>query len=402
MTLLLAALLCCQDDDKGFLRLHEADIGIHGETVDLSLSGIVDTEVYFVRKAPPGLIFEEHDPLWNGRGTFFLDLSVGDHLFGFAQARADNGFDPHYDESLQMRLDEWFARYSTDTGGVSLSLQAGKFATPIGNFVPRHDSMHNPLVRSPLPYDFMNTLGDGGPPPPNNAFITRRDLATDLKHKWTTMIWGPLYGRGAMVFASAGRWDARVAFTNTAPGERPPEWNWNHDDLHDMGWSGRVGWNPFIGFKLGLSGAYGPYLRHVAQSLMPPGTHTQDYAQKLVGIDLEYSLGHLILFGEAFASEWEAPVINGDLRAFSWYVEAKYKILPGLFVATRLNQMLFNRIPTSNGSMTWDRDTTRIEFGAGYFVFVNLLVKAQYEFNVQRGPSDPKDDLGSLSVSMSW
>jgi predicted porin len=135
---------------------------------------------------------------------------------------------------------------------------------------------------------------------------------------------------------------------------------------------------------------------------MPPDTHTQDYAQKLLGIDLEYSIGHLILFGEAYVTEWEAPVINGDLRAFSYYVEAKYKILPGLYAAARWNQILFNAIPTPTGSKTWDRDTTRIEVGVGYYAYQNLLIKAEYEFNIQRGPTDPKDDVGSLSVTLSW
>jgi hypothetical protein len=397
-TMLFAAL---QDDDKGFLGLHEADIAIHGELVDVTLSGIVDLEAYLIETSPPGLLFENHDPTWNARGTFFIDATVGDHLFAFVQARSDWGFDVHYMEALQVRLDEWFARWTESGDGWSLSFQAGKFATPLGNFIPRHDSLHNPLVRAPLPYDYMTTLGDGGPPPGNDAFVARRDL-DDLKHLWVPIIWGPVYGRGLMAFATIGKIDARLAFTNASPSERPPEWEWHHDTLSDMNWSGRIGWNPFIGFKIGANASFGPWLRRLAAPKIAGDNHSSDYAQKLAGLDLEYSIGHLILFGEVYATEWEAPVINGDLRAASWYVEAKYKLFPGFHVAARVGQILFNRIPTSSGSRTWDHDTTRLEIGAGYFIQVNLLAKAAYEINAERGPDDVRDNVLSFSMSMEW
>ncbi len=401
MIALLAALALLQEDESGFLGLHEADIGHHGELVDIALSGIVDAEMYLYNKVNPGMLMHDHRPLWNGRGTFFLDVSVGDHLFGMVMARADHGLDAHYEEELDLRLDEAWLRWTESGDGWSASLQAGKFGTPIGNFVPRHDSMHNPLVRAPMVYDHITTMGDNAAPPPNDVFITRRD-GPDLKDRWVSMIWGPVYGRGLMLFGDAGRFSARVAYTNTAACERPPEWDWHGDDLKDMGWHSRLGWNPFIGFKIGLNATYGPYLRNRADASMPAGLHRQDYAQKLVGIDLEYSIGHLILFGEAYATEWEAPRINGDLRAVSYYVEAKYKIVPGVYVAARWNQILFNQIPTSQGSRTWDRDAYRAEFGVGWFIEQNLLVKAQVEGNVLRGPHDPRDNMLSVSISMSW
>ena len=390
-----------QEDDKGFLGLHEADIGIHGDLIDVTLSGIVDAEAYLIETSPPGLLFENHDPTCNGRGTFFIDATVGDHLFAFVQARADWGFDVHYMEGLQVRLDEWFARWTESGDGWSLSFQAGKFATPLGNFVPRHDSLHNPLIRAPLPYDHVTTLGDNRAPPNNDVLVNRRDL-DDLKHLWIPMIWGPVYGRGAMAFATIGKVDARLAFTNAAPSERPPEWEWHHDTLNDMNWAARLGWSPFIGFKVGANASYGPYLRRLASPTIPGDNHSSDYAQKLYGIDLEYSIGHLVLFGEAFATEWEIPNINGDVRAYSYYAEAKYKLFPGFHVAARFGQIFFNKLRTTGGYWSWDRDTTRLEIGAGYFIQLNLLAKVAYEINSERGPDDVRDNVLAFSMTMEW
>ncbi len=394
-----------QDDEKGFLGLHEADIGYHRENFDLTLSGIVDTEAYLIRDSAPGFILAARDPLWNGRGTFFLDAGFGKHLSFFAQARVDRGFDAHWEETLDMRLDEWFARYTTDGEGWSVSAQVGKFATPIGNFVPRHDSMHNPFVRAPMLYDHVTTISDDGAPTDNDDLINARDelIGNEQKETWAPVIWGPSYGTGAMVFATVGRLDLRLALTNATPCERPEEWNWRGGKLRDMAWAGRVGWNPFIGFKVGVNAAYGPYYRDIALDSLPQGKHKSDYPQRLLGVDLEYSIGHFLLYGEGYLSQWAAPNLGNDPRTFAYYIEAKYKLFPGFYVAGRWNQMLFSKLTTGAGdSATWNRDAYRVQIAAGYFIEVNLLVKAEYDFNVLRGPNDPRDNMASFSLSLSF
>lgn len=399
--LAIVLLVCPQDDEDGFLGIRERALNVTSESVDFTITGIIDLEYYLVDDDPPGLLFDT-DSFFNPRVTLFAELLLEEDWFFFLQARIDRGFDPNYMDDPQFRADEWFARYTLGDEDWSLSLQAGRFATPLGNFVPRHTSMQNPLVRAPMVYDHVTTVGDNKAPAGNAAFLKRRDI-DDLKHDWVTMIWGPVYHTGAMAFANVGRFDFRFAVTGSAPSERPPEWEHSELDFDTLAYSARVGWNPFIGFKAGLNWAYGPYLRERAERTLPPGRDREDYPQRLVGLDLEYSIDHFIFFAEVYWSDWDAPTISGDLSAVGYYIEARYKIRPGLFVAARWNQMLFDEIPDgTGGDETWDRNSWRIELGVGYFLYVNLLAKAQVEFNETRGPNDPDDTTASFSLSLAF
>jgi len=205
------------------------------------------------------------------------------------------------------------------------------------------------------------------------------------------MIWGPLYHTGAMLFGSLGDFSAGMAVTNAAPSERPEEWNPDADDFDRPAFSGRLGFVPFFGFKIGLNAAHGPYARR-------GGPDREKDSQTLLGADLEYSLGHLLLFGEVYWSRWEVSNLSEDLSAVAYYVEARYKLLPGLYVAARWGQIFFSSI----AGEAWDRDSRRAELGAGYFLRVNLLVKAQYEWNDAEGPNDSGDNLGALSLSLAF
>ena len=66
------------------------------------------------------------------------------HVYLFVQARVDRGFDPS-DEEVQVRLDEYALRINPWEMSAS-DLQIGKFATVVGNLVPRHLSWENPFV----------------------------------------------------------------------------------------------------------------------------------------------------------------------------------------------------------------------------------------------------------------
>ncbi|MBI3270392.1 MAG: hypothetical protein HYZ53_15390, partial [Planctomycetes bacterium] len=93
---------------------------------------------------------------------------------------------------------------------------------------------------------------------------------------------------------------------------------------------------------------------------------------------------------------------RGDLRALGYYVEGKYTLTPRLHVSGRWAQMFFSQIDDGLGNDTpWDRDVNRAQVGVGYLFAPNLLGKAEYEFNWQKG-HDPDDDLASVSLSLSF
>src|SRR5207247_7453349 len=128
----------------------------------------------------PGLI-RDHNSSFNYRNTNFLELWIGNHLFLMADFQDDRGFDPD-NQAIQGDFRQYFLRY-TPFDEPWVNVQVGKFATPVGNFVPRHDTFQNPLVRDPLPYDFVTVLGDAKAAPSVTALLTRR-VIPDTKRNW--------------------------------------------------------------------------------------------------------------------------------------------------------------------------------------------------------------------------
>src|ERR1700722_14063028 len=111
------------------------------------VSGTLDAEFYHFNQPSPGLIDSGTDNLFNPRLTLFLDAQVGKQIYFFGQARLDRGFDPS-DHGAQIRMDEYAVRITP--WDERFNLQIGKFATAIGNWVPRHLSWDNPFVDAPL------------------------------------------------------------------------------------------------------------------------------------------------------------------------------------------------------------------------------------------------------------
>ena len=137
------------------LSLSDPDHQFH-----LQLSGLVDLETYFIDRPAPALLFTDRDVLINPRLTLFLDAQLGSKIYVFAQTRVDRGFDPS-DGGAEMRLDEYFLRYSP---AKSVNLQMGQFATVVGNWVSRHDSWQNPFINAPLPYENLTGMWDSAAP----------------------------------------------------------------------------------------------------------------------------------------------------------------------------------------------------------------------------------------------
>src|SRR5436853_2748633 len=128
----------------------------------LQLSGLIDFEGYFIDQRAPALIQTDDKFLFNPRLSIFLDAQWTSHFYFFGQARVDRGFDPS-DQGAQVRLDEYFLRY-TPLDHSQVSFQIGKFATVVGNWVPRHFSWDNPFINAPLPYEHVTAIWDSAPP----------------------------------------------------------------------------------------------------------------------------------------------------------------------------------------------------------------------------------------------
>lgn len=353
-----------------------------GGTARADLSGLLDVEGYYVDRRPPGLVFATGSGVVNPRLSLFLDAWVGRHVYGFVQARFDRGFDPGSPDP-SARLDEYLLRYNP-LAGPAISVQAGKFATIVGNFVPRHHSWDNPFVTAPLPYENVTTVSDATVASGPGFFRVRRNLP-DRKRLWVPIVWGPSYASGAAVFGHVGRFDYGAEVKNAALSARPAVW-----DATDRGWdqpttSARVGWRPSAAWAFGTSFSSGPYLRSRTETDLPSGTSLDDFRQWLIGADASFARRHLELWAEFFAVRFEVPNV-GDADTAAWYIEGRYKLTPRLFAALRWNQQVFGDVETRSGvDRPWDRDGWRVDSALTWRVDRHVQGKVQYGYFRQVG-----------------
>lgn len=370
-----------------------------GGMARVDLSVLLDLEGYYIDQRPPGLIFGNDESFANPRASFFLDAVLGKHLYAFVQARIDRGFDPR-SERQDARFDEYFLRYTPLDNG-SLNLQAGKFATVVGNWVARHDSWQNPFINAPLPYERIVTVGDSTLTASLKAFRARAALA-DKKELWLPLIWGPDYGSGASVFGSVKKMDYAIEIKNSALSSRPEAW-----DGRDQGWEhptlgSRIGFRPNASWNLGVSASAGAYLLPAAVATLPSGTGRGDYQQYTIGQDLSYAHGPWQFWSEIFFGRFEVPRA-GNAELVAYYLEAKYKINSRAFAAVRWNQELFadmNGPGVPDGS--WDRQTWRIDAALGYRWNRHWQGKIQYSFNHQDGLLQQGEQLVAGQITLKF
>ena len=384
---LLACTVRAFEIDDFFDRLDNAlTIAAFEGNLRVRLSGTIDTEFYNFQQPPPGLIDSDIDNLFNPRLTLFLDAQLGSQIYFFAQSRLDRGFDPS-DHGAQVRLDEYALRFTPWDDG-RFNLQAGKFATVIGNWVPRHLSWENPFINAPLVYENITAISDKAAPASPLDFI--RSFEANAKYEFNPGIWGPSYASGISISGRLGRFDYAAEMKNASLSSRPESWSVTETGFDDPTFSGRVGFRPNQIWNFGLSASDGPYFRPEAEQTLPPGRNIGDYREFVLGQDASFAWHHLQLWAEFYEARFEVPRV-GDADTFAYYFEAKYKFTPQLFGALRWNQQLFSNIPDgAGGQVRWSQDLWRIDVAAGYRFTSHIQLKLQYSF--QQETTGPHDD----------
>jgi hypothetical protein len=359
------------------------------DAVRLHLSGTLDLEGYYLTEPGEGLIFADAHMFFNPRLSLFLDVQVGPHLYAFAQARWDNGFDPE-EPGPPVRLDEYVLRLTPFDDG-RLSLQVGKFATVVGNWTLRHGSWENPFITAPLPYENLTGIWDtdaarsvpelmawaGVQPRPDTAgaFLDQ--------YRNIPILWGPSYAAGASVFGQVGDVDYAFEVKNTSLSSRPQTWAPTETQWQNPTFSGRVGFVPDEMWNIGFSASAGPYLQ--------PEAALDNYLEVVLGQDVSFAWHRVQLWAEAYEARFEIPGVgNADTQAY--YVEAKYKFTPQFFGALRWNQQFFSALSLpGGGAADWSRDVTRVDVGPGYRFTPHTQLKIQYSLERQEA------DIGAWS-----
>jgi hypothetical protein len=377
---------CALESDDFLDRLDDTlTMSAFHDSLRLRLSGTIELEGYHFEQPAPALIDSKGDNLFNPRLTLFLDAQVGPRIYFFAQSRLDRGFDPS-GRGANVRLDEYALRI-TPWDGDRFTVQIGKFATVVGNWVPRHLAWDNPFVTAPLVYENVTAIQDKTAPASPYAFFGRYQGA---KYTLNPVIWGPSYASGISISGGLGQFDYAAEMKNSSLSSRPESWDITAVGFNHPNFDGRLGFRPNQAWNFGLSASDGAYLRPEAERTLPPGRDFGDFRELLLGQDVSFAWHHLQLWTEFYEARFEIPTV-GDADTFAYYFEAKYKFTPQLFGAVRWNQELFNRVNNGAGGRTqWSQDLGRIDIAVTYRLTPHTQFKLQYSF--QQETTGPHND----------
>jgi hypothetical protein len=361
------------------------------DNVRLRLSGTIDVEGYHFQQPAPGLIDSNIDNLFNPRLTLFFDAQIGSQLYVFVQSRLDRGFDPSY-HGAQVRLDEYALRFTPWKDG-RFTLQVGKFATVVGNWVPRHLSWENPFINAPLVYENVTAVSDKVAPKSVGYFVYR---FRGEKYEFNPVIWGPSYASGVSISGRLGKFDYAAEIKNASLSSRPESWDATEVGFDHPTFNARVGFRPNQMWNFGFSASDGPYFRPEAESTLPRGRDIGDFRELVLGQDASFAWHHLQVWAEVYEARFEIPRV-GDADTLAYYFEAKYKFTPQLFGALRWNQQIFGSVDDGRkGSLRWGQDLGRIDAAIGYRFTSHTQLKLQYSF--QHETTGPRDDNHLLAA----
>jgi hypothetical protein len=323
----------------------------------------------------------EHNALRLFRVGVTADVRLTDRVSVLTEVRSENGdaLEPY---ALYVRVRPWRDR--------PIDIQAGRIPPTFGAFARRDYGAGNPLIGYPLAYQYLTAVRpDALPASPDDVLRMR------------ARGWRPSYPIGSLEIATglplitAFRWDtgvqarlgpeslnASVALTNgTASDPR------TRDNNGGKQVAGRLQWRQSAALVIGGSAATGSYVSDAALAAATMISGMGRSRQNALGIDAEYSRDHWLLRGELIWNQWQVPTFRQTLNATSAFLEARYKVSPGVFVASRIDHLGFSELPSATDPLSWDAPITRLETGAGYYIRRNFLVKGAYQHNWRDGGS---------------
>ena len=349
-----------------------------------SFGGNLETVFWSTGDSPAGLIRESGNN-FAPRLTLSFDIQPNEYWYAHATVQADRGFDPLEDPDGVVRIDEAFIRYRP-FGDPRLNIQLGKSATVFGSWVNEHDYFDDPFLTAPLPYSQIIGISPVNPNALSPEAISHRaqGLAPNVveapKRLWSSAIWGQSYTTGLTIFGHAGNFDYGLEVKNQGLPSQPSTWNPDRDEYENPTYTGRLGYRPNAAWALGLSASRGPYLETSAERLLPRGVDRGDLPYSYLGFDARWSHRNWIVSGEVLGGQYET-LEAGDLRTLSYTIQARRKLIPGVWIAGRFGQTWNNEAIGPNGEdIEWSPNLWRIGTAVGWRVTSELLLKAEYNY----------------------
>ena len=322
----------------------------------------------------------EHNALRLFRIGVNADVRITDHLSILTEVRSENG-DSIKPYALYARIRPWRDR--------PFDVQAGRIPPTFGAFARRAYGAGNPLIGYPLAYQYLTTVRPDALPASSDDVLRMRARG-----------WRPAYPLGSldvttgMPLITAFRWDtgvqmrvgpewlnASAAITNGTTSDPRTRDNNTGKQI-----AARVQWQPAPALTLGSSAARGAYVANAALAAATLSAGSSRSRQQALGLDVEYSRDHWMLRSEIIWNQWQVPTLAQPLDATSAFLEGRYKVSPGVFVASRIDRLGFAQLASASlGTRAWDAPITRLESGVGYYLRRNLMLKGTYQHNWRDG-----------------
>jgi hypothetical protein len=339
----------------------------------------------------------EHSALKLFRADLSASLTLNRHFAVLAELRDEN-IDTLRAYALYVRIRPW-ADHAVD-------IQAGRVPPTFGAFGRRLYASDNPLIGYPLAYQYLTSLRPDALPWNADELLRMRargwlssySIGDPEPAAGVPLVTAFRWDTGVQLHAASDLLDGTIAVTTgTVSNPRLT------DDNSAPQVAGRLSARPVAGLVLGASAARGPFFSSAAARGAVGDGRDRSFTQTALGADIEYSRGYYLVRAETIWSEWKlprlaSPVIDTPLRALSTYVEGRYKIRPGLYVAARADHLGFSDVVGSAGPQSWDAPLTRIEVGGGYSLQRNLVVKMSVQHNTRDGGRVTSATLTSAQI----
>lgn len=321
------------------------------------------------------------------RARVFVDAQASDNVSVFTQILVD---------TWDFQLVGAYARLERVAGGY-LNLQVGLIPAPVGAWAERTYQMENPLIGTPLPYNYHSAYVPGRP----DSLRTVDDLwavGDDRSNHGLPVIYDACWNSGAEFYGSAGKLDYSVGLLTgsvTKPTTQAVK-------TKPQG-TAHLEYNFGPGFRLGASGFYGPYLFADAfDDSLPTGASFEDFKNAGAGYDLYFAHRMLEIHSEGYFSYWEHPYLP-RLDLISGYGELKYTVIAGWYVAGRYDWYMPQDVTNAAGvSKPWDYKLNRYEFGLGYKPSQAAVIKVVGQLNRYAKEPGLDHDLVALQVVVGY
>ncbi len=319
------------------------------------------------------------NPFHTARIRLFADAPIQDHVHVFTEFLYD-------DDTMLARLFGGFVRFS-DPKGRDLHLEVGKIPLHLGAYPNRAYAQKNSLIGAPLMYQYHTDLRNDQVPTRGEDIVANRGLGyfssylgggltgIGYPNGWSLpVLYENCWDFGAVAIGAIAPLEFALGVTNGTAGA--PVMSDYNDGKQVLA---RLGFVPAPWLRAGVSGARGPYLRATLNEDMPAGHTVDEYMQDLAAADLELSYGHGVLYSEYLVNRFESPFV-GNLDLKTWYVEGKWTVLPGWYVAARFDRMIFGDVALASGGVAgWDADLWKREIGIGFKPSTRLVAKLVHQ-----------------------